>query len=385
MRKIAWMILGSLLLCVGWSVCICCANENDESFKEIYNEQAKLSGAGELMDKLPEGADRMLEDIGVSSVDVDAILNVTPEEIFEKMFAVAGEKSKIPLKSVVIVLAVMLFSAIMGSLRVSIAQKGLAEAVEVVSILCICVAVIDPLIKSIQVCAGVIKGTAVFMLCYVPVLVGIMIAAGQPVSASSYGFMMLFAGEAISQIASGVLIPMLSIFLAVCVTSAVSPKLNLTGLCNMFQSTIKWLLGAVMTVFIGILSVQTIVGAAVDSAGSKTMKFMISSFVPIIGGALSDGFSTVQSCVKTLKSGVGAFGILAGGVIFLPIIVECIVWIFSINACAVIGDIFEFPKVAGLLRNSGKVMSTMLAIILCTMTVLVISTVVVLTIGGGSS
>lgn len=385
MRRIAWMILGALLLCAGWSICICCANENNESFKEIYNEQVKLSGADELMDKLPAGADRILEDIGVSGVDVDAILKVTPEEIFEKMFAVAGEKSKIPLKAVVIVLAVMLFSAIMGSLRVSIAQKGLAEAIEVVSILCICVAVIDPLLKSIQTCAGVIKGTAVFMLCYIPVLVGIMIAAGQPLSASSYGFMMLFAGESISQISSGVLIPMLSIFLAVCVASAVSPKLNLTGLCNMFQSMIKWLLGAVMTVFIGILSVQTIVGAAVDSAGSKTMKFMISSFVPIIGGALSDGFSTVQSCVKTLKSGVGAFGILAGGVIFLPIIVECIVWIFSINACAVIGDIFEFPKVAGLLRNSGKVMSTMLAIILCTMTVLVISTVVVLTVGGGSS
>ena len=187
-----------------------------------------------------------------------------------------------------------------------------------------------------------------------------------------------------TQVASRLLVPLLNIFLALSVTASVSPRLNLTGICDMFSKVIKWILGFIMSVFVGLLAIQSIIGTAADTAGTKAVKFVISSFVPIVGGALSDALNTVQSCVKLLKSGVGAFGIIAAGCVFIPILIQCLLWLAALQVCAAVGDVFELKQTTSLLRASGKVISTIISILLCCMTVLIVSTVLMLMIGGAT-
>lgn len=90
-----------------------------------------------------------------------------------------------------------------------------------------------------------------------------------------------------------------------------------------------------------------------------------------------------RAAVKVLKSGVGAFGILAAGVIFLPVLLELILWLAAVNLSAVVGDLFELKEISVLLRSVGKVISAMIAIVVCCMVILIISTVLLLLIGGG--
>ena len=214
-------------------------------------------------------------------------------------------------------------------------------------------------------------------------MVGIMVASGQAISSVAFSSMMVALGDIITQLSSGFLVPLLNIFLTVSVVCAISPRFKFSGLCELFSKVIKWVLGFSMTIFSGLLTTKSLIGATVDSVNSKTMKFVLSSFVPIVGSALGDAFLTVQGCVKILKSGVGAFFIIAVGFVFLPAVVECAVWVLAVNTCAVAGDIFELSNVSTLLKNIGKVVSTLMAVILCIMTILIISTVVVLNIGGG--
>ena len=75
----------------------------------------------------------------------------------------------------------------------------------------------------------------------------------------------------------------------------------------MFYKAVKWVLSIVMTIFVSLLTIQNLIGVAADNAGTKAVKFAVSNFIPVVGGALSDAYTTVQSCVKVLKSGVGAF------------------------------------------------------------------------------
>ena len=143
------------------------------------------------------------------------------------------------------------------------------------------------------------------------------------------------------------------------------------------------MLSIVMTIFVSLLTIQNLIGVAADNAGTKAVKFAVSNFIPVVGGALSDAYTTVQSCVKVLKSGVGAFGILAAGVIFLPVLLELILWLAAVNLSAVVGDLFELKEISALLRSVGKVISAMIAIVVCCMVILIISTVLLLLIGGG--
>lgn len=357
----------------------------EDLINKIYQEQMELSGADYLKESLPPEVQNSLSLMGVKEIDWQELMSLSPDKFFAQILLIVKEKAPGPIKSAISILAVILICALMESFNLSITQKSLTGAAGIIGTLSVCVIAIEPIVECIGRASGIIKGAAGFMLLYIPVITGIMVASGQAVSAASYNMLMMASGEVVSQIASNLLVPLLNLFLAVSVVSSISPSLSLSGICNMFSGAVKWILTVSMTIFVSLLTVQSIVGASVDSTASKAFRFVISSFVPVVGGIIGDAFTTVQSCIKLLKSGVGAFGILSAAFIFVPIIIECVLWIFSLNMCAVVSDIFNLNRISSLLKSCGKVLSTMLAIIICCMMILIVSTVIILIVGGGTA
>lgn len=353
-----------------------------EKQEDYYSQQFKQSGAEDLQDKLPNDTRKALENLGIKDTSWQNITSITPQNIFQQIISIAGGKTSEPIKAAVSVIGVMLLCALMNGMKLSFGDKSMGAVIGMVATLCICTIVINPIVACITSAAAIIKAAAGFLLACVPVLAGIMIAAGQPVAAGSYNLLLVAAGNVISLLSANILVPIMNIFLALSIVSAISPSTNLNGLCKAFSKIAKWIMAFCMTVFTGLLTIHSIVATAVDSTGARAAKFVVSSFVPIVGNALGEALHTVTSCVKMLKSGVSAFGLLAGIFIFLPILIECIMWLFTLFICAGIGDIFELKEVTSLLRASSNVIETLLCIILCCMTILTVSTVVMLIIGG---
>ena len=357
-------------------------NAESYNFGDIYKEQKESSGANDLNEKLPNEVRENLNDIGINGVDLNELTKVTPERIFGKVFSMIEKRIPECSKSMFSILAVIMLCALIESFKLSLGEKPLSGVVNIVGVLCICTMVVIPIVESISAMSKSLKAIGNFMLCYVPVMAGIMVASGQAASATSYNSIMLMINELIVQMTNTFLIPVLNLFLSVSVASALSPKIKLTGVCNVFSKIIKWSLGLCMTVFVGVLTIQNVISAAVDTAGNKAAKFIISGFVPIVGGALGDAFSTIQSCVRTLKTGVGAFFMIGCGFIFLPIIIECLSFMLSVNVCLAVGEIFDLSSIVSLLKGVAKVLSTMLAFTLCCLFALIVSTVLIITLGG---
>ena len=139
--------------------------------------------------------------------------------------------------------------------------------------LCICMVVITPIVQSIVKLTGVIQGASTFMLACIPVLVGIMIANGQTVTASSYNLLMLGTTNSISFLSAHFLAPCMNIFLGFSVVSAISPTLRLSTLCNTISKIVKWVLGFCMSVFTGLLTIQSLLGGSVDVTTNRTLRF----------------------------------------------------------------------------------------------------------------
>ena len=350
--------------------------------EDFYEKQFEQSGAKDLPEYLPDDTKSSLEDLGIQGANWEDIVNITPKSMFEKILSIAGGEINEPLRAAVSVIAVMLLCALLDGMKISFGDQQMSSVIGMVATLCICVIIINPIVSCIASAATVIKAAAGFLLACVPVITGIMLAAGQPVAASSYNLLMMAAGDVISIIASNILVPLMNIFLAISIVSAISPNINLNGLCQSFNKVAKWIMGFCMTVFTGLITVHSLVSSAMDTTGTRAAKFVVSSFVPVVGNALGEAIHTVNGCVKMLKSGVSAFGLLAGLFIFLPIIIQSIMWLLTIHICAGIGDVFGLKEVTSLLRASIDVIETLLSIILCCMTILTVSTVVMLVIGG---
>lgn len=379
MKKIACLFIFVILVLV-FPLPVHAASKQDD----YYTKQLQESGAADLADKLPNDTRKALENMGIEDTNWKNITSITPNTMFQQILSVVAGKTGGPLRAAVSVIAVMLLCALLNGMKLSFGEKTLGGVIGMVSTLCVSVIVVSPIVSCIANAAAVIKTAAGFLLACVPVLAGIMIVAGQPAAAGSYNLLMMAAGNVISLLSANILVPMMNIFLALSIVSAVSPNINLNGLCEAFSKAAKWIMGFCMTIFTGLLTMHGIVATAMDSTGTRAAKFVVSSFVPVVGNALGEALHTINGCVKMLKSGVSAFGLLAGIFIFLPIIVECIVWLITLQVCIGVGDIFDLKEITSLLKASGNVIETLLSIILCCMMILMVSTVIMMIIGGVS-
>lgn len=386
MKKMICMLAAALLVLL-CSVPVNAAAEDSsqqETSSAIYEEQMQQSGASQLQNKLPDSTQKLLDGLGVDGTDWNSITSITAQNYFQKIFSIFTGQARNPLRVLASVVAVILLCAVLNALKISFGEKPLGGVIGMVGTLCICVVMVPPIVSCISDAAQMISAASTFLLACVPVLAGIMIAAGQPVTAGSYQMLMLAAGNGIAVFSSGMLVPMMNIFLALSVVSSVSPDINLGSLCAVLNKSVKWVMALFMTLFTGLITMHSIVASSADSTGAKAAKFVVSSCVPIVGNALGEALNSISGCVKLLKSGVGAFGLLAGIGIFLPIIAECLLWMLTLSLCSGIGQVFELREITTLLRASSDVISTMLAIVLCCMAILVFSTVVMLIIGGAA-
>ena len=134
----------------------------------------------------------------------------------------------------------------------------------------------------------------------------------------------------------------------------------------------------ISTVFLGVLSIQTVVNAHADNLSMRTAKFIIGSAVPVAGGVLSEALGTLTASVSLLKSSVGIYGVIICCLIFLPIIIELILWRFSLWVADFVSLQFSLSKISSLLQSIDAVLSILIGVILLTAAMFIISLSVVI-------
>ncbi len=88
-------------------------------------------------------------------------------------------------------------------------------------------------------------------------------------------------------------------------------------LSNLFKSAALGIMGLAMAIFIGIITIRGFAASVADSTALRTAKYLTNTFLPVVGGAISDTMEMAAGCSQVLKSGIGIFGL---GLIILIIV-----------------------------------------------------------------
>ncbi len=344
-------------------------------------EQFESSGANELYDKTPDEAKEILDNLGVDKIDYKTLLTLSPTDFFKALWQILLTQLRKPLVILASITGVAVLCSLVEGLNVSIGQRSLDTVFNVVAILCICTAVVNPIVECIRSAAAAIQSCADFILSFIPVFVSLVAVGGQPVSATTYNTFLLLTSEVISKITANQLVPLVTIYLAFCIVGALTPSMNLSGAASTAKSIVTWALGLLVTVFVGLLGIQSLVASGADTVAMKTGKFLIGSFVPVVGKALSDALTTAQSCVKLLKTTVGAYAVAVASLTFLPSLLQTIVWYFAVNLGSTVSDVLGAQQIGKVLKACATALSLLLAIIAFVALLFIISTTIMLVVG----
>lgn len=358
------------------------AADSQSATQSTENDINSIYDTSVLYNSLSDDVKQSLENIGINGIDGQQISQISFTEVVNEIVKLAGENSAGPLKAVISLTALILICSLLSSYKNSISSE-LSSSLGIAAVLCATCTAALPVIQVIADMSAVVKTASAFMLAFVPVMVMIMSSTGHAVSGASYYAMMIGAGEGVGQLSSKVIVPFLNMFLGVSVTASVCPETRLSGISSVISKAVKWILGFVMTVFTAVLSFKQLITASVDDVSTRAVRFTLNSFIPIVGSALSDAYKTVQGSVNLLKSGLGIFVIISIAFVFLPIILNSLLWIFTLSAGKLFADTLGINQVKNLLEGVSAVLSTLLAIVLCIMSVYIISTALVLLLGGG--
>ena len=339
-----------------------------------YNQQDADQIAQGFISQIPEEAVDGLDKIGVNTLAPEKIAGVSPDGLFSLFLNAAASSFSAPLRCLLITSAVSLLYAVINGFD---ASEGVKKTASAATVMAVAVSAYAPVISQISKASNLISECSNFMTAFVPAYSSVIAASGKPSTALVYGGLLIGAIQLISQLTVMVFVPLLSVILAVSLAGAVNSSLHIDSIINTVKSFVGWGLGLIMTVFVGLLGVQGVVTSAADTLGVKTAKFALGSFVPVVGGALSEAYGSVLGGLGLIKSTIGAFGILVIAVIFIIAMTPTLLMLVSVRLSAGVARILGCDPLYNALSAAGWVAGLMLAIVLCFGATFIISTSIV--------
>ena len=378
MKKTIITLLIGVLLFLIVPVQVSAASGESENTSDIYDKQLEKSGADQLYYSLPEETKQILSSINYDSLEPDKLMDLKYSSIMpapEDMITAKGQK---PLQMLMTASGILLICALAGSAGILSTDSPLKRNISAVGSLCICGCCIYPLCSLVAQCSAVIEGAAGFMSMYAPVMAGLMLSSSHPMTGSAYYTSLMGTSEMLGLLCSKLILPFLNVFLALSVVSSLSPGLDLSGICKVISKCMKWILNFALGIFVTIISAQTIITSSMDEMSSRAVKFAVNSFVPFVGGVLSETVNAFSGSLSVLKSGVGVFVIIASACIFLPVLIECIIWRMGLFVLGAAADMLGLELPGASVKSIDSVCSLLTAVLLVTLTVFIISTVIVI-------
>ena len=335
-------------------------------------------GRDALESALPDDAREYLESEGITPETTAAF---SFSEALGKVFELLKSKASKPLKTLCALCGIVLFCALTQSLEHSGSLKGVFSAAGVLCGAGIAAAAMYDLLNS---SLTAISAAANFMLIFIPVLTGISAAAGHTLTAAAVNSAIIGCTQLFSQLAANFLAPLCGAILGVSTAGAVHPQLKLDKIGALIKKFVIWGLTLVMTVFMGVLSIQTAISAASDNAAVKTAKFMVSQGVPIVGGTVSDAVNTLQTGISILKSSVGVYGIIAAAAVIVPVLTGLFCYKIAIILAQNMAEIFDLKELAALFKSCGAIVTIIIAITFCVLLLNTIGAAVTLCMTGNA-
>lgn len=239
----------------------------------------------------------------------------------------------------ILILAVI--SALLVNLQSSFDQ-GVAKISSMACFLAISAIALGSFKYVIQIGQSTVDSMSNFMTAVLPQMMVLVTGLGHVHTAAAIFPIMMVACTAFARGIGLIVFPLIALSAILNLANQLTDTIELERMGKLAYTLAEIVMGLMLTLFIGILTLRSLYGSVMDAVTLRTGKFMTDTFFPVIGGYLSDALETAAGYVILLKQAVGIFGLLIiFGIFVLPILkIGVISIVYKVSAAMVepLGD-----------------------------------------------
>lgn len=251
--------------------------------QQMIKEEQETFGISDFVKETDKYTNDFFEDINISDVLNSAINGkVDNSNILKKILNLFGKEIVSSFKTIIAVLSIVLIHSIIKVVAENLETSNISKIIYYVQYILIVTIIMSNFSDLILSITNTIQNLVGFMNTLVPLLITLMIYTGSIATSSLLEPIILFIIEFISNIIVSLILPGVSIITAIIIVSKLSDKVQINKLAKFLKSSIVWFLGIVITVFVGVLSLEGTLASSVDGITAKTAKAAVSSMIPVV-------------------------------------------------------------------------------------------------------
>lgn len=352
-----------------------------DDIADIIDEQSEKFGLNDFITETKKYSNDFFDDISISDILASAISgDIDNSTILKKIINLFGEEVILSIKTLIGILIIVLIHSIIKSVTDSLKSSNISQIIYYVQYILIVTLIMTNFSTILSTISDTIINLVGFMNSLVPLLISLMLYTGCLTTSGLIEPILLFIIEFIGNIIVTLILPVVSLITALIVISKISDRIQINKLASFMKSSIIWFLGIILTIFVGVVSLEGTLTSSIDGITAKTAKAAVSSLVPVVGKILGDTVDSVLGCGLILKNAVGIVGVIfIIGICILPIIKLATLSIIYSIASAVIEPIAD-TKIVKLLNEMSSIFKLLLAILCSVSVLLIIGTTLVIKI-----
>ena len=321
----------------------------------------------------------LLDELGL-----DSLTSVSGVEVsWQKLLSFFGRDAQSAVHEVlrpffvsrVLVLVLAFVCALVGSARY--------EALETAA-LCIVI------LQNVTVLQGLLSGgatllhtSAAFVKGFLPVYAGLVAFSGAPASALGMQSLVFALCEGLSALAETLCVHVTGAFLGLCIACALSGHVRMPKLLGGANRAMNWVLGMLCAVFTGVLGTKSVLSAAADTAAGKSVRFLLSSSIPIVGAAMSDAYSSIVASIHLIRGSAAVVGVVALLALHVPVLLRGLAMSFSFKVLCAASDALGLAKTSGVFQGFALALKFVLLLSVLELFLLLIAIGLLLQVKGG--
>lgn len=343
--------------------------ETEEEIMASTQEKFNISG---FINQAQEYTGDFFKDMDLSDIFTQAVQGkVNNQTIYKKIIKILGNEVNSNIKILISILVIIVIHGILKSITDSLENSNVSQIIYFVQYILIVTLIMSNFTEIIKLIKETANNLVGFINLLMPLLLTLMVYTGNITTSTVLEPILLFISNFIGNIIVNVLIPIVLIIVVFSIISKISDRVQVEKISKFLKSGVVWFLGVVLTIFVGVVSLEGTLSSSVDGITAKTAKAAVSSVIPVVGKVLGDVVDSVLGCGVILKNAVGVVGVIVIiGICIFPVLKIATLSIMYSLASAVVQPVAD-DKIVKLLDEMSGVFKLLLAI-LCSLSVILI-------------